>query len=50
MSPNSKPPKAKPRFHGPFIIVKKLDKGDVMGRPQRKSSIWIVLIVLNDTL
>ena len=34
MYPKSKPPKAKPRFHGPFITVKKLDKGAVIVRPQ----------------
>ena len=34
MYPKSKPPKAKPRFHGPFIIVKKLDKGAVIVRLQ----------------
>jgi hypothetical protein len=32
MYPTSKPPNAKPRFHGPFIIVKKLDKGAVIVR------------------
>ena len=34
MYPKSKPPQAKPRFHGPFIIVKKLDKGAVIVRLQ----------------
>ena len=29
-----KPPKAKPRFHGSFVIVKKLDKGAVIIRLQ----------------
>ena len=34
MYPKSKPPKAKPRFHGPFIIVKKWDIGTVIVRLQ----------------
>ena len=34
MYPKSKPPKAKPRFHGPFIIVKKLDQGAAIVRLQ----------------
>jgi hypothetical protein len=34
MCPSSKPPKAKPRFDGPFIIVKKLDKSAVTARLQ----------------
>jgi hypothetical protein len=34
MYPKSKTPKAKPRFHGPFIIVKKLDKRAVRVRLQ----------------
>ena len=37
MYPKSKPPKAKPRFHGHFIIVKKLDKGAVIIRFQDDS-------------
>jgi len=37
MYPKSKPPKAKPRFHGPFITVKKLDKGAVIVRLQDRS-------------
>jgi hypothetical protein len=32
--PKSKPPKAEPRFHGPFIIVKNLNKGAVIVRLQ----------------
>ena len=34
MYPKSKPIKAKPKFHGPFIIVKKLDNGAVIVRLQ----------------
>ena len=37
MYPKSKPPKAKLRFHGPFIIVKKLDQGAVIVRLQNGS-------------
>ena len=47
MYPKSKLPKAKPRFHGLFIIVKKLDKDAVI---VRLSSIWIVVILLKDSL
>jgi hypothetical protein len=32
--PKSKPPKAKPRLHGTFIIVKKLGKGALIVRLQ----------------
>jgi hypothetical protein len=41
------------KMSGPFIIVKKLDKGAVIVRfrmAQRKSSIWIVVILLKDSL
>ena len=34
MCPKTRPPKAKPRFHGPFIIIEKLDKGVVIVRLQ----------------
>jgi hypothetical protein len=53
MYPKSKPPNAKPRFHGPFIIVKKLDKGAAIVRfrmARRKSSIRMIAILLKDSL
>ena len=50
MYPKSKPPKAKPRFHGPFIIVKKLDKGAVIVRLQDGSEEIVVVILLKDSL
>jgi len=37
MYPKSRSPKAKPRSHGPFIIVKKLDKDTVIVRLQDDS-------------
>jgi hypothetical protein len=43
MYPKSKPPKAKPRFHGLFIILKTWTKvllSFVFRMAQRKSSIW----------
>jgi len=36
-APKSKPPKPRQRFHGPFIIVKKLHKGSVIVRLQDDS-------------
>jgi hypothetical protein len=39
MYPKSKPPKANPRFHGPFIPVWKLDKRAVILRLQDGQSL-----------